>query len=735
MSNFNRFLTSNFTNNAHQDLLLALDEVLKKTDEAFYEANRHLDALRYDVKNAKQEIDDFENKFKKKKCNNTEITQALTDKFADIKREFDNIVSVCENDIGNKHKNDSKFNIALFGRTMAGKSTLMSILTSGNDDKIGIGKQRTTREVHPYEWYGMKISDTPGIDAFEGETDEKKAYDAAKEADLIVFLITAGQPESTEADWLVKLKREDKPLICLCNWKASLEDSRLERFLKNPEQFKKNNDCEGIIKQFNSFIQETLPNECIDIIEVQLQAMKKAELQQDKNIKAKLIEISNFKAFESKLINDVRFNALFYRRKSYLSIIDTSLFQISQKLFDSSAETLKSQRLIESKKSDFDKWSEKFKAKDIKDEIQNFVSDITRPLSNSVHQFASDHVDKKNANEEWNKRITAQNFKEKVQAKYECIVKKCIQKTNEFFSDLNTEMKLSQTFSEMFSKSLDADKGFNWRRFWGWSGTIVGATGGILAALAQLSLITISGPIGWIAAGVGVLFGLFGLFSDSKAEKQRKAIEKIETQLNDNISKIQNKIREILSTETNKAIKEIFDGAKKRFEDIDNLSDTLTKSQRNLALEINKEHIEITKQIFDYAKESYKSQQMLNMTKLNSEKILFLIETLSKSHKNIVGIGRVPGKHILIAVNEKIALPDDFNKTLGNNDKIEQVVVQGIGREAQLKSAALSLLNQSPDTTNYKKEKVVYMASVIDDSKKDYITLLQQIFNTQIVTK
>lgn len=38
------------------------------------------------------------------------------------------------------------FSIVVYGRTMAGKSTLMEILTHGNGESIGKGAQRTTRD-------------------------------------------------------------------------------------------------------------------------------------------------------------------------------------------------------------------------------------------------------------------------------------------------------------------------------------------------------------------------------------------------------------------------------------------------------------------------------------------------------------------------------------------------------------------------------------------------------------
>ena len=87
-------------------------------------------------------------------------------------------------------KNLSGFSITLFGRTMAGKSTLMEILTHGDGKSIGKGTQRTTRDVRRYEWNGLEITDVPGVCAFGGQRDEPLAFEAAKSADLILFLIT-----------------------------------------------------------------------------------------------------------------------------------------------------------------------------------------------------------------------------------------------------------------------------------------------------------------------------------------------------------------------------------------------------------------------------------------------------------------------------------------------------------------------------------------------------------------
>ena len=110
------------------------------------------------------------------------------------------------------------FNITLFGKTLSGKSTLMEILTKGSGKSIGKGAQRTTRDVREYTWNGMRITDTPGVAAFGGETDEDAAYAAAMQSDLITFLI-ADEPQPTEVEHFARLRKTDKPMLGICNVK------------------------------------------------------------------------------------------------------------------------------------------------------------------------------------------------------------------------------------------------------------------------------------------------------------------------------------------------------------------------------------------------------------------------------------------------------------------------------------------------------------------------------------
>lgn len=108
----------------------------------------------------------------------------------------------------------------------------MEVLTEGDGNTIGKGAQRTTRDVRIYPWNGLEVTDVPGIGAFEGEEDEQIAFEAAKRADLILFLITDDAPQAAEADCFSRIINMGKPIICIVNVKASISENTSTKLLQ-----------------------------------------------------------------------------------------------------------------------------------------------------------------------------------------------------------------------------------------------------------------------------------------------------------------------------------------------------------------------------------------------------------------------------------------------------------------------------------------------------------------------
>ncbi len=158
-------------------------------------------------------------------------------------REFDEHLSDLENAIADLQRGfatevDQSFHsleeasdyvtVTLFGRTKAGKSTLMETLTKGDGSTIGEGAQHETTEVRPNHFWPpgqqlLRIVDTPGVEGFEGEEMTEKANQFVEQSDLIIFLVTDDKVSAGELDHFGNISTFGKPIVVLLNVKEKVE--------------------------------------------------------------------------------------------------------------------------------------------------------------------------------------------------------------------------------------------------------------------------------------------------------------------------------------------------------------------------------------------------------------------------------------------------------------------------------------------------------------------------------
>ena len=166
--------------------------------------------------------------------------------------------------LNKKRKSVDYFTISFLGRTKAGKSTLHSIITKEGDEAIGVGKVRTTRFNRIYNWENLRIIDTPGIGAPNGETDVDIAESIVDESDLICYVVTNDAIQETEFQFLSEIKKKNKPVIILLNVKENIENERRKQiFLKNPLKWKyrtDNKSIQGHIARINEYMNKYYHN-------------------------------------------------------------------------------------------------------------------------------------------------------------------------------------------------------------------------------------------------------------------------------------------------------------------------------------------------------------------------------------------------------------------------------------------------------------------------------------------
>lgn len=697
----------------------SLDEALEACNranaEGYSDSKVYLQALKKSVREASEIIVDCINSMRRHHINDEELVNRIREQLLVVQNKFEQTYQETKASLDEKKKSSSKFNITLFGRTKAGKSTLMEILTHGDGSHMGKGGQRTTRDVRSYDWKGMSVIDVPGIDAWDGAEDDKLAEEAAIYADLILFLITAGQPEGTEADWLVKLKRMDKPVVCICNYKQSIDDERrLERFLSNPQLLAERMNVAGLVMQFNEFIHEHLPNEHVDFIVTHLYSKFASQQSKYADKKEALERVSLFDSVEKALINEVHKNGVLYRKKCYLSIIDVPIYQQMGQLFTFSNSSYSQYRLIQDKVNSFEKWCKKFND-DERSVLENVINQEYNKLRDSVPGFVETHLEDDDVNAAWTKHCSLFSIGYNIKKADKNTQQKLKKRVSELFSDLDKETKFSISFDS--GSKLGNYQITNWKRGVQWAG-ILGSTGMGIAAI-----ILGSTPLGWAALSVTAVSTFIAWLFDSREEKLTKKRQELSQKLNEKIDKSERKTQREIRKHFDNTIIPNEETTISRLKMLSRSMLSLANGERQLALGFNQNHKDITKMIIT--------------------NILLSLGVSIREVDRIKTVARVPGRRVAIILDGEENIPcqlTDIVSKLGNKETINIIKLRPYRSKEEGVCFLLRYfgIHVKPLvlTVNDGQQTIVYLYNKNYSLEQlDSIELVQQIMNVHIILK
>ncbi|MEJ7785464.1 MAG: GTPase [Solirubrobacteraceae bacterium] len=123
---------------------------------------------------------------------------------------------------GRQRKRLETFNLVLFGRTGAGKSSLIEALSCGDGSPISQGESDWTTDVREVRWGACRLFDTPGIAGW-GRTMarselESRAKAAVADADIVLLCFDSQSQQDGEfakvAEWIAQY---GKPVIAILN--------------------------------------------------------------------------------------------------------------------------------------------------------------------------------------------------------------------------------------------------------------------------------------------------------------------------------------------------------------------------------------------------------------------------------------------------------------------------------------------------------------------------------------
>lgn len=706
--------------NSNEALYHAIEDCKKEANSSAKAAKQYVLFIKKSIAQANEDIKSCVENISKLKIRDEEVVDSLKRQLLQIETTFYDDYHLVEMQVEKKAKESNEFNITLFGRTKVGKSTLMEILTNGDGSSIGKGGQRTTLNVRKYQWRGLTITDVPGIDAFNGATDDRMALDAAKSADIVLFMISDGQPEYSEAEWLVRLKQLDKPIICICNAKRTLDDELdMEMFLDNPNEILCEERIQQINAQFNAFVKQQLPKEHIDILVTQLQARFLANKKEYAKKRTALIKASQFNLVEDSITEKVIQDGIAFRRKCYLSIVDNPLYHQALMLLDNSAKAYTYYLLTHEKMQDFCEWQSKF----VKEERTNMLTKAEKEFDKliaTIPLFVEENLEKDNVKQLWAEQVSRFNLETKIQRCYMDSFEKAQCKIDQLFASLNTESKLQSKMHIEPSINTNGGKIVNWRRIWEWTGAGIGTIGGVMAFFG-----VITSPIGWIISAGTLLCAAASWLCDSREDKVSTAKDRMEKLLTNNLKRQKKVVRNKLYNEyENNITKGLLSDAYNRLYITETTLLTLANSQRELALKYLSHHIDISKQIVLSA--------------------LYETEPDKSILDHIDFVARVPGKKTIIGstTDQKI---NTFllSQKIGNKEEVwifRKRLTEDVNNNLNILKCYFRLNSLKMNVKQINggfSQSVVYIPKEKSLTDEDYtnLQLIQQILNVHIIRR
>ena len=448
-------------------------------------------------------------------------TELVDTQKGELKKLTDSVKRI-RDDLKKLHERSKDFSIVVYGRTMAGKSTLMEILTHGNGESIGKGASRTTLDVRDYFWNGLKITDVPGISAFGGAKDEQLALEAAKAADLILFLLSDDAPQADEAEKLAQLKSLGKPILGVINVKMAFNISRRNLALRNLQRkLEETEKINAIIQQFKEH-DKSYNQDWSGIKFVTTHLLAAYQAHPCRGNDAEIFAARQFAEVEDFILDKVRDDGRFLRIKNFADRISVPMSNIIVKIYEHSGGALLESQIWLEKRYQIMNWREDFLQRSQK-KMDGLYDELSEILNNEIYNFAARHYEDEKINQTWPAHIKSLGFDTRYQNLLQEMAGECERKRKELSDELTQE--LSFTFSGNTKTNIELEGTTAWGEY---GSALLGGLGGVGGFFAARAIGVAFPPIGIALAAVSLLGWIF---SDSKEEKIRKAKAKLRKDL------------------------------------------------------------------------------------------------------------------------------------------------------------------------------------------------------------
>ena len=597
-------------------------------------ANAAINVLSTTVLDAKEELDSEISRLEESNLRTGEVYRSLVEQLTEIRDNYEILPNKLKDEV--KMQSKSKFVISVFGRTTAGKSTLVEILTRGNGSTIGDGRQGFTQKPIRYIDKNIELFDVPGVAAYNRSQDADIAFIEAKKSNLILFVLSDDGIQSSVAESLSRIISLGKPVICVFNVKVNIDDSQpmsslqmkmFERGIKN-KLSKDHRDA--LINGLCQYEENSGQNwRKLRFAFVHLKAAFLSQQAAFQDCSEKLYSLSQFEFLKKSINEEIASNGGFYKFKAYTESVSRELVGSVGTLFEQSAENSRNGSVILKKRRELSKWKNSFTT-NAEEEIDTFLTRLSGELKNEVCLFSEDNYSNKKAGFEWNKIVNEKRIREEGQKLLEGFAKECEDELDELYRETKYEINFAYRISS--ENTLNMHRIINGRRIWTWTSAFISG-GLVIADLFVKASLTRYGVVFGVLGGLGKL-----LFKDFE-QKAKDAREELERKLTNHIERMIRDLRKCLKDALYKdIIKQIITPAMITLNDLVSSLFSLSQVQFELACRLNE--------------------------KLKDTNATLISEALSyegyigeKFHFN--SAVRIPGFAVILVIEDGTRFPDD----------------------------------------------------------------------------
>jgi len=341
-----------------------------------------------------------------------------------------------------KHESLHRFTVTLFGRTMAGKSTIREALTRGDGSTIGKGAQRTTRDIREYNWNSLRLIDTPGIGAYEGDSDRALALSVIDETDIVLFLLSSDGIQEDSFKGMQALRQQNKPILFVLNVKLDLKKSVfMRRFLSDPGSVFSDEMIRGHLNRIHKLAFDFLGIRNIRVVPIHAQAAYLSTRPEYYDISDTLANCSRIGNLLGELESEVLQRGTVRRVQTVVDGTVNSLLDTQEELREQAKIVKRAALYLKDKYAELDVWLDGF-IRATNSRAESEAVKLFQPLRDNISSFVDENLERDDVDSRWKHKVKALKIDEWLARQQASILDELRGHLIEFSREMSFEAKL-----------------------------------------------------------------------------------------------------------------------------------------------------------------------------------------------------------------------------------------------------------------------------------------------------